>query len=184
MSDIKRTNFITTSNRRLVIATNPKNSVSVDINQWNDAPQHLWQYTASAPNFNLQTKDIDFNNISRRKKIYKVYVTFKAGGYMSGVLMKYATNGSNTFDGTFKSITGYDNAKGFDSWQGSQASSSADWITVGMQPSSSVNNIYSFQLKFEFADAGRCFQEISTGGAAGAQTFRLDSGANDDENDS
>ena len=178
MSNINRTNFVTTSNRKLIIGTNPNDTATLfDINQWNDDPQHLWKYTGAAENFKLQTRDIDFGNISRRKKIYKVYVTFRAGGYMSGVLMKYGTDGSDTLNGTFQTTTGYDNAKGFDSWQGSQAASSADWITVALQPSTSINNIYSFQLQFEFADAGRCFQ-IATGGTVGDNHFELDSSAN------
>jgi hypothetical protein len=101
----------------------------------------------------IKTKDIDFKTPSVRKKIYKVYVTFKAGGYMSGIIAKYATNGSNDFSGTFDDATYYSATKGFDSFV-SHGSSTSDWITAELKPSSSINNVYSIQLHFEYADAG------------------------------
>ena len=181
---IHRTNMITTKNRKLLLVTNPEDDVNrVDFHTWSDSPKFLWRHTGAADNFNIKTKDIDFGNISRRKKIYRVYVTFKAGGYMSGVLLKYATNGSDRFSGTFSSTTGYDSSRGFDSWLGSQASSSDDWITVALSPTTtlSTNNIYSMQLKFEYADAGRHKKKIllansSNGDPSGTDTniFRLD----------
>ena len=181
---IHRTNMITTKNRKLLLVTNPEDDVNrVDFHTWSDSPKFLWRHTGAADNFNIKTKDIDFGNISRRKKIYRVYVTFKAGGYMSGVLLKYATNGSDRFSGTFSSTTGYDSSRGFDSWLGSLASSSDDWITVALSPTTtlSTNNIYSMQLKFEYADAGRHKKKIllansSNGDPSGTDTniFRLD----------
>ena len=151
-----RTNMISTKDKKLIIATNNDLfNTRANINQWDDSAKDLYQWTGAAPKFNIQTKDIDFGNPSGRKKIYKVYVTFKAGGYMSGVIAEYATNGSNTFTGnTFQSTTYYDNAKGFDSFNGSSANSTSDWITVALKPSSSINNVYSMQLRFKFADAG------------------------------
>ena len=155
VSDTFRTNIITTRNQKILMATNTIGSpTKVEFNTWRDEPKYLFLFSGSASQFNVQTKDIDFGNPSRRKKVYRVYVTFKAGGYMSGVIMKYATNGSNTFDGTFVTTTGYDSAKGFDSFQGSTSNSTTDWITVGLKPSSAINNVYSLQLKFEYANAG------------------------------
>lgn len=161
-----RTNMVNTSDKKLVIASqNSLYPTYVNFNEWSDSPQNLYQWNGGASNFNIQTKDIDFGNPSRRKKIYKVYVTFKAGGYTSGVIAKYATNGSNTFTEGFdntlikgqtdSSFTLYSNTKGFDSFSGSQANSTDDWITVALKPTNSINNVYSFQLKFEFANAGQ-----------------------------
>jgi hypothetical protein len=176
-----RTNMVSTRDKKLIVGMNQDFYTSlVNFNQWDDASKDLWQWTGAAEEFNIQTKDVDFGNPSRRKKIYKVYVTFKAGGYMSGVIAKYATNGSNTFSGTFNSTTYYHTSKGFDSFNGSQANSSADWITVALKPTStlSTNNIYSFQLKFEFADAGRFgYTLASAAGTSGNTVFLLDTGA-------
>tara|TARA_R100000697_G_C5464883_1_gene200627 strand:+ start:3082 stop:3912 length:831 start_codon:yes stop_codon:yes gene_type:complete len=165
-SKIYRTNMVSTKDKKLVVAHNNDLMPSRgNFNQWNDSSQNLYQWNGAANSFNIQTKDIDFGNPSRRKKIYKVYVTFKAGGYTSGVIAKYATNGSNTFTEGFdntlikgqtdSSFTLYSNTKGFDSFSGSQANSTDDWITVALKPTNSINNVFSFQLKFEFANAGR-----------------------------
>jgi hypothetical protein len=155
---IYRTNMISTKDKKLIVAVNNNSFQSqANINQWDDSAKDLYQWTGAANEFNIQTKDIDFNNPSRRKKIYRVYVTFKAGGYMSGVIAKYAVNGSNSFTGTFNDTTYYSASKGFDSFNGSQANSTADWITVGLKPTTTLrtNKIKSFQLKFEFANAGQ-----------------------------
>jgi hypothetical protein len=169
-----RTNSVVSNDRKLIIASsNNLDSTNVNFNTWNAQPKNLWKWTKSAEAFNIQTRDIFFDNPSRRKKIYKVYVTFKAGGYYSNVLLKYATNGSNTFNGTFANTTYYSNTYGFDSYNA--GSSSSDWITVALKPSNSINNVYSIQLKFEYADAGRSGQKVQSG--PGASTIQLDSGA-------
>ena len=176
-----RTNMITTKDRKLVIVSNNSLfSSNANFNVWKDTPAGLWQWNNSVDSFNIQTKDFDFGNPSRRKKIYKVYVTFKAGGYMSGVIAKYATNGSNSFTGTFNDTTYYSASKGFDSWNGSQEDSSADWITVALKPTStlSTSKIYSLQLKFEFADTGRhSYNPAAVESLGVADSLTLDSGA-------
>ncbi len=154
---VYRTNMISTKDKKLIVATNNDLfTTSANINQWDDSAKNLYQWNGSANEFNIETKDIDFGDPSRRKKIYRVYVTFKAGGYMSGVIAKYAVNGSDSFTGTFNDTTYYSATKGFDSFNGSKSNSTADWITVGLKPTStlSTTKIKSFQLKFEFANAG------------------------------
>ena len=175
--------MISTKDKKLILAVNNDLFISmVNINQWDDSAKDLYQWTGAANEFNIQTKDIDFKNPSRRKKIYKVYVTFKAGGYMSGVIAKYATNGSNSFTGVFNDTTYYSASKGFDSFNGSTANSSADWITVALKPTStlSTSNIYSIQLKFEFADAGR-HSYTPTAVDADEDSLTLDGGASNTE---
>jgi len=183
-----RTNMVNTSDKKLVIASqNSLYPTYVNFNEWSDSPQNLYQWNGGASNFNIQTKDIDFGNPSRRKKIYKVYVTFKAGGYTSGVIAKYATNGSNTFTEGFdntlikgqtdSSFTLYSNTKGFDSFSGSQANSTDDWITVALKPTNSINNVYSFQLKFEFANAGRHSYPLAVAKTSSDTTIQLDAAA-------
>ena len=93
---------------------------------------------------------------------------------MSGVIVKYATNGSNTFDGEFKSTTYYSNSKGFDAYN--VGTSSDDWITVQLKPTASINNIYSVQLQFSFASAGR-INALAVAPAAGATQVTLDGSA-------
>ena len=187
-SKIYRTNMVSTKDKKLVVAhNNDLMPTSANFNQWNDSAQNLYQWNGSANSFNIQTKDIDFGNPSRRKKIYKIYVTFKAGGYTSGVIAKYATNGSNTFiegfDNTLikgqtdSSFTLYSNTKGFDSFSGSQANSTDDWITVALKPTNSINNVYSFQLKFEFANAGRANFALKDSQVNSDNHLELDSSA-------
>ena len=123
-----------------------------------------------AEHFKVTTKDIDFGNPSRRKKIYKVYVTFKCNKMYSGVIMKYAVNGSTNFTGTFSDDDTYYNSRGF------YGSSTTDWVTVALKPSSSINNVYSIALQFTYADQGRVNQ-LNADSNSGATTITLDSGA-------
>ena len=179
-----RTNMVSTKDKKLIIATNNNlYNIRVNINQWDDSAKDLYQWTGAANEFNIQTKDIDFKNPSRRKKVYRVYVTFKAGGYMSGVIAKYAINGSNSFTGTFNDTTYYSASKGFDSFNGSQANSTADWITVGLKPTTTLktNKIKSLQLKFEFANAGRFSYLLGQAQASGDSVASLDRGASGDD---
>ena len=94
----------------------------------------------------LTTADFTFGNISTRKKIYKIYITYKADANTK-ILIKYGTNGSGVFSGTFKNAsTNYSASTGL-------ANTSNSWATAILKPSSSINNIYSFQLQFtDFAN--------------------------------
>tara|TARA_R110002020_G_scaffold475020_2_gene708319 strand:+ start:2239 stop:3042 length:804 start_codon:yes stop_codon:yes gene_type:complete len=180
MSSTYRTNMVSTKDKKLIVAiNNDLFNTRANINQWDDSAKDLYKWTNSAQAFNIQTKDIDFKNPSRRKKIYRVYVTFKAGGYMSGVIAKYATNGSNSFTGTFNDTTYYSASKGFDSFNGSQANSTADWITVGLKPTTtlSTTKIKSLQLKFEFADAGRFSHSLAQTQSSTDSVVSLDASA-------
>jgi hypothetical protein len=122
------------------------------IYKWNDSPVTNTHANANLDNFYFSTKDYDFGNPAVRKKIYKVYVTFKAVDDNNGngsaayqhskVLVKYSTNGGATFSGLFADTsTNYDATNGLNG-------SGTDWITAELKPSSSINNIYSFQLQF------------------------------------
>tara|TARA_R110002012_G_scaffold131270_1_gene283826 strand:- start:569 stop:1405 length:837 start_codon:yes stop_codon:yes gene_type:complete len=193
MSTTYRTNIVTTKDKKLITGMNSSLFESrANINQWNDSAKDLYQWTGAASEFNIQTKDIDFGDPSRRKKIYKVYVTFKAGGFASGVKVKYAVNGSNDFasGNTFQNVlksgesatnrTIYDNVKGFDSFTGVTSLSTDDWITVGLKPTNSIKNIHSFQLKFEFANVGFHSYNLATIDGSGLEDeFTLHSSASD-----
>ena len=151
--EIYRSNMITTKDRQLLIATNTSTApLDVGFTAWTNNERPLYNFNSAADSFLVQTKDIDFGNIARRKKIYSIYISFKAQSFMSGVIVKYATNGSNTFNGIFKNTTYYNNAKGFDAYNA--GTSSNEWITVQLKPENSITNVYSIQLQFSFANAG------------------------------
>jgi hypothetical protein len=99
-------------------------------------------------NFILRTKDFDFGSPGVRKKIYKVYVTFKStnGGSAAHSKVKayHSTDGSSTFTEFSNDSTNYSTTNGL-----SDGASGTGWITAELKPSSSINNIYSFALKFE-----------------------------------
>lgn len=100
-------------------------------------------------NLFFTTKDYDFGNIASRKKIYKVYVTYKSenssgSSTNSNILVKYATNGSGSFD----SNTFLDSSENYAASTGLTGSTS--WQTAILKPTSSINNIYSFQLQFQY----------------------------------
>ena len=98
--------------------------------------------------FYLTTKDFDFGSPGVRKKIYKVYITFKSvqdsSHQDSEILVKYLTNGGTT-RALFADSTNYSAAKGlFDSGGGT------NWVIAELKPNTpgQANNVYSFQLQF------------------------------------
>jgi hypothetical protein len=111
-------------------------STDTDVNTWLTSPQ------VSSTNFTYQTPDIDFGEPGVRKKIHKVYITYKTGG-ATNVQVKYDVNGETSFDKLFK------NGTNFTSYELDNAGSGG-WTQATLVPntSSEANNIYSFALKF------------------------------------
>ena len=72
--------------------------------------------------------------------------------------------------GTFSDDDTYYDLKGF------HGSSTTDWVTVALKPSSSINNIYSIALQFSYASQGRVNQ-LAANSSSGANTVTLDSSA-------
>ena len=184
-----RSNMIMSRNGGLIMYTSTDQTSALgDISVWDDSSRDLWNHTKAAEKFKIRTKDFDFSGSpvsgpSIRKKVYKIYVTFKCNKYMSGIKVNYATNGSNTFptdsSGSFQDTTYYSNAKGFDSYNAGTMSD--DWITVGLKPSSSINNVYSIALQFSHANAGHV-GKLAASDAVGDSTITLStnaSGTND-----
>ena len=184
-----RSNMIMSRNGGLIMYTSTDQTSGLgDISVWDDSHRELWNHTKAAEKFKIRTKDFDFSGSpvsgpSIRKKVYKIYVTFKCNKYMSGIKVNYATNGSNTFptdsSGSFQDTTYYSNAKGFDSYNAGTMSD--DWITVGLKPSSSINNVYSIALQFSHANAGHV-GKLAASDAVGDSTITLStnaSGTND-----
>ena len=113
--------------------------------RWNDAPQNNLDTPGNDDSpIVFATKDFDFGQPAVRKKIYKVYVTYKCtdpGGSAadSKVKVQHSVDGAYSFT-DFPDGTNYDATNGLEG--------STTWKTAILKPSSSINNIYSFQLRF------------------------------------
>ena len=109
--------------------------------QWNSA-------SAASAGVDLKTKDIDFGQPGVRKKIYKVYISYR--GNATNVQVHYGVDGlapaltfNNITSGTDGSTTGAgSNAKCIPYDAGT-----TDWLKAELKPSVSINNINSFRLK-------------------------------------
>jgi len=133
-ADQKKTNFVTDWNGDLVHA-----HTNGTILKWDDASD-------TSAKINLMTKDIDFGQPSVRKKVYKVYLTYR--GDASHVQVHYGVDGlapASTFFVT--------NADGTTTGAGATAKCIAhdvgtdDWVKAELKPGAPVNNISSFRLK-------------------------------------
>jgi hypothetical protein len=114
------TNFITDWNGDLVHAHT--NGVLL---KWDDA-------SVNQAMIDITTKDIDFGQPGQKKKVYKVYITYKCNGTIP--VIKYDTNGDTGLDKTFNEAF---------------SSSATQWTTASFTPSTSndANNIYSIRLR-------------------------------------
>jgi hypothetical protein len=95
------------------------------IDKWADTP-----VGDTTPPIVITTKDIDFGEPAVRKKLYKIYVTYKGDG--SSITENYRTNGGTTdfgFDAGFGNVS--------------------VWTRLELKPdtSSEANSIYSCQLR-------------------------------------
>jgi len=100
-----------------------------------------WQTSAqSSTGFEYITSDIDFGQPAVRKKVYKVYVTYKSGA-TTNVQVDYDVNGGTTFP--------YDFANG-DNFTSNELANASGWQVAELKPDNSTesNNIKSFQLRF------------------------------------
>jgi hypothetical protein len=136
-----KSNFIVFQNELIYMHTNATNSFL----KWNPDP------AVSASNFEIVTKDIDFGEPGRNKKVYKVLVTYTTAAIgadpvvPSVVTVKYDTNGTTTFNKTFA-----DTSTNFSS---NVLAAANGWQVAELKPttSSEANNIKSFALKFSTA---------------------------------
>ena len=95
------------------------------LDKWADTP-----VIDSTPAIVIATKDLDLGEPSIRKKLFKIYVTYKGDG--SSITANYRTNGGTT---------DYNFAAGF--------GNESEWTQLELKPStaSEANNIYSMQLR-------------------------------------
>tara|TARA_R110002012_G_scaffold57177_8_gene147270 strand:- start:2214 stop:5189 length:2976 start_codon:yes stop_codon:yes gene_type:complete len=125
------TNFALNENEDLIFITNDSSWIAT----WNPVP-------ADSGNFLYTTKDIDFGQPSVRKKIYKVYVTYKSGNATTNVMVDYDINGGTTFPYDFKNGTNFSSNK---------LNAANGWQEAELVPdvSSESDSINSFRLRFQ-----------------------------------
>ena len=139
ITDAAKTNFQNDWNGDLIYST------ASQVMQWNDA--------SAGSTISIKTKDYDFGDPSRNKKIYKVYVSYK--GDATAVTCNYNTNGdSDAATGTFYltgatgDTTGAVNGSNANLPFHTSTVGTDDWVSAELKPSSSINNVKSFQLVF------------------------------------
>lgn len=84
----KYTNFVTDWQGNLFFAY--QDSTNVEMRYWKNSDR-----ATNRSNTTILTKDIDFGDPSRIKKIYNIYVTYKKQG--NAISVSYALNGTNSF---------------------------------------------------------------------------------------
>ena len=114
-----------------------------------DSGKVTWNPTPSGSSaFVYETKDLDFGEPGVRKKIYKVYISYK--GNASHVQVHYGIDGLPPAL-TFNNITSGTNGKSSNSGTGAKCipydAGTTDWLKAELKPSASINNINSFRLK-------------------------------------
>ena len=153
-----KTNFINTSifgESQLLLLKDAsgtsQDGTNIDIIKWEDAQQ-----TVAAEQFKYMTRDIDLGNPSVRKKIYKVYVTFRTHNGLSShsdsnVKVYYLENqNTETYTLNISDWTEFSNTASTNYGSNGLYSegSDSDWQLAELKPSSSINNVYSMQLLF------------------------------------
>jgi len=111
------------------------------IKKWNPDP-------AASDTFVYETKDIDFGEPGVRKKIYKVYLSFK--GNAANVQVHYGVDGlapALTFNSITSGTDGSSTGSGSDAKCIAFDAGTNDWLKAELKPSASINNISSFRLK-------------------------------------
>ena len=126
-----KSNFVIFENDLIYMHTSETN----DFLKWNPA-------VAGSANFQIVTKDIDFGEPGRNKKIYKVLITYDTGNATSNVQVFFDVNGGTALNKTFASGTNF---------SGNELATANGWSVAELKPttSSQANNIKSFQLKFQ-----------------------------------
>ena len=127
----EHTNFVNDSNGDLVWA---HTSDTGTMTMWSDG-------SAAKGGLVLTTKDIDFGEPGRNKKLYKVLITYDSGNATSNVQVDYDVDGGTTFP--------YDFADGTQ-FASTELATANGWKVAELKPdvSSEANNIKSFRLRF------------------------------------
>ena len=147
-------NFVLNQDGNILYSSFRANNKS-NIFKWNDGPSaNNAASTASnvLGSLYFTTRDFDFGDASLRKKIYKVYVTYKTDDSQdSGVTIKAAVNGTGSFDSTFKDTSRFAGTRTVCYGSSTLDETDGKWKMAELKFSSpsEVNNIYSFQLQIQ-----------------------------------
>lgn len=150
-----KSNFIYDENENLGWINYISNDFG-SIKKWSNEPTSTPTSDNSGKEFKIITKDFVFDDPARRKKIYKVYVTYKStldgSSSNSNVKIYYAKNGKATLSsaGATDNWTAFDESASVN-YGSNGLAGTASWERAELKftNSSDVNNIYSLQLKFE-----------------------------------
>jgi len=141
LDDASKTNMIVDYDGELIYFDYSGDKMEV----WRDTPD-----ADSGKAANLITKDFDFGDPSVRKKVYKVYLSYKGDG--TNVEVTYGENGRSPSK-TFNIIdedgvpTASATQKCLNFGGGGTQPGTNDWFLAELRPSSTVNDIYSFNLR-------------------------------------
>jgi hypothetical protein len=136
MTSDNLTNFVTDWNGDLVHA-----HTNGTVLKWDDSSD-------ASSDISLITKDIDFGQPSVRKKIYKVYLTFKGNG--THVQVHYGVNGlrpTSTFYPITSGTDGSTTGTGATAKCIAYDAGTTDWLKAELKPGASINNISSIMLR-------------------------------------
>jgi hypothetical protein len=125
---VLKTNFVTDWNGDLVYV-----HTTGTVLKWDDS-------SAASTTFEMITKDIDLGQPGQRKKLHKVYVTYK-GATATNVDVYFDVDGGTSLNKTFADGTNFSS---------NELAASASWAVAELKPytSAQANNIKSFRLKF------------------------------------
>ena len=131
---VLKTNFVTDWNGDLVYV-----HTTGTVLKWDDS-------SAASTTFEMITKDIDLGQPGQRKKLHKVYVTYK-GATATNVDVYFDVDGGTSLNKTFADGTNFSS---------NELAASASWAVAELKPTTSAqaNNIKSFRLKF-VAESGQ-----------------------------
>ena len=166
------TNFLNIKEDLVLGYSNATDNTEVNFYAWSNTSKGIGDTTvdnntdSQGAGLLWKSKDFDFGSPAVRKKIYKVYITYKCTGH-SSVQVEYSTDGSATLN-DFQENSDYNTTlkKGL-------VDSSGAWNVAELKPSSSINNVKSFQLAL-------CYRphhdnDGESGGTFSTTSFELDS---------
>jgi len=133
-----RTNLALDGNQDLFFINGESNLIRIQ--KWNDN-------SSSSTGFKYLTKDIDFGQPAVRKKIHKVYISYK-GTSNANLTIAYSVNGDNNTTSLFyrTNSNGSSDKTNSDTTPLHSSVGIDDWVAAELIPTSSINNVYSFQL--------------------------------------
>tara|TARA_R100001594_G_scaffold31369_2_gene58499 strand:+ start:8995 stop:11613 length:2619 start_codon:yes stop_codon:yes gene_type:complete len=117
-----------------------------------------WSPTSYSRVVTIKTRDLDFGQPAVRKKIYKVYLSYK-GTSNGSLTVQYSINGdTDTLSNFYRTGSdGVSDKTNSDSTPLHGDVGTDDWVLAELRPVASVKNCYSFQIHFG-ATAGANFE--------------------------